>query len=798
MGKGRLLIISFVLGVAWLQQQASLPAATLALWLPVLATAALFFLPRLPALGLVLALFTAFLAGWHYAAWRAQLRLADVLPSAWEGRDIRIVGVVADLPQFTERGLRFPFDVEEVLTPGAQVPRRIQLFWFRRAEDAEAGAHLDPARLRAGERWQWTVRLKRPHGTVNPYGFDYEYHLLERGIRATGYIRQDPNNFRIDHFVAQPAYLIGRLRDDIARRMAAALAGKPYGGVLIALAIGEQGGISQDQWRLFTRTGINHLLAISGLHVTLFSGFVFAVVHWAWRRSARLAKRWPARKAALLFAVLAALAYALLTGFAVPAQRTFYMVAAAAVAAWRDETLSPSRVLGIAMGAVILLDPWAVRAPGFWLSFAAVALIFYVSAHRLGRASHPVEAARIQWAVTVGLVPLLLVLFQQASLVSPLANAIAIPLVSFVAVPLTLAGAFLGLDSLLAVAHAVLALGLVPLAWLGELPAAVWQQHAPPLWTAAVAVAGVAWLLAPRGFPARWAAGFVFLPLFLLAPPPLPPATLEATVLDVGQGLAVLLRTRQHALLFDAGPRFSTDADSGSRIVLPHLRAVGVKRLDGLIVSHADNDHAGGARSVLDGVPVEWLLASLSPEEAVRLGLPRFFPCANGQHWQWDGVEFRILHPSTQASQFRKGNDRGCVLQARVGGRALLIAADIEARAERELVGREGDRLESEVLIVPHHGSRTSSSVEFVASVAPEWAVFTVGYRNRFGHPKPEVVERYRLWGSRLLRSDESGALFFRLTREVVEVGEERRLRPRYWRSGGREKEFTVSSGTGS
>lgn len=796
MGKGRLLIISFVLGVAWLQQQASLPAATAALWLPVFAGAALFSLPRLPRLGLAFALATAFLAGFHYAGWRAQLRLADALPSAWEGRDIRVVGVVADLPQFTERGLRFPFDVEEVLTPGAQVPRRIQLFWFRHAEDADEGAHLNPARLRAGERWQWTVRLKRPHGTVNPHGFDYEYHLLERGIRATGYIRQDPENFRVDHFVVKPAYLIGRLRDAIARRMAAALAGKPFGGVLIALAIGEQGGITQDQWRLFTRTGINHLVAISGLHVTLFSGLVFAIVHWAWRRSPRLAQWWPARKAALLFAVLAALAYALLTGFAVPAQRTFYMVAAAAVAAWRDEVLSPSRVLSLALGAVILLDPWAVRAPGFWLSFAAVALIFYVCAHRLGRASRPVEAARIQWAVTVGLIPLLLVLFQQASLVSPLANAIAIPLVSFVVVPLTLAGAFLGLDSLLAAAHAVLALGLMPLAWLAEWPAAVWQQHAPPLWTVAVAVVGVAWLLAPRGFPARWAGTFAFLPLFLLAPPPLPPATLEATVLDVGQGLAVLLRTRHHALLFDAGPRFATDADSGSRIVLPHLRAVGVKRLDGFIVSHADNDHAGGAPSVLDGVPVDWVLASLPAEDPLRLAAPRFLSCQAGQQWQWDGVVFRILHPSPQAAAYRKANDRSCVLQASVGRRALLIPADIEARAEREIIARLGEALESEVLIVPHHGSRTSSTVEFIGHVAPEWAVFTVGYRNRFGHPKAEVVERYRLWGSRLLRSDESGALTFLLTDGGVEVSEERARQPRYWRAG--RGEVTASSGTGS
>lgn len=793
------LIVAFVLGVAWLQQQPLLPDASTAVWLVPAAVAGLALLSRARVAAWLLLLAAAFGAGYHYAGLRATLRLADALPPAWEGRDIRLVGVVANLPQATERGLRFVFEVEQVLTPAARVPRKIQLFWFYRGAQVEEGAHLDPARLRAGERWQFLVRLKRPHGTANPHGFDYEYHLLERGIRATGYIRQDPENFRLDSLVPRPAWLVERARDDIARAMGRALADAPYAGVLIALAIGEQGGIPQEQWRVFTRTGINHLVAISGLHVTLFSGLVFVLVQWGWRRSARLTQLWPARKVALAAGVTAAFGYALLTGFAVPAQRTFYMVAAAALAVWRDRYTSPSRVLAFALAVVVLLDPWAVRAPGFWLSFGAVALIFYVTSHRLGRPGRLREAVQVQWAVTLGLIPPLLVLFQQTSLVSPVANALAIPLVSFVVVPLTLAGAFLGLDFLLHLAHGVFALGMVPLSWLAELPAAVWQQHAPPLWTAVAAMAGVAWLLAPRGVPGRWAGACACLPMFLLAPPLLPAGVLEATVLDVGQGLAVLLRTREHALLFDAGPRFGQDVDSGSRIVLPHLRAVGVKRLTGFVVSHADNDHAGGAASVLDGVPVGWFMASLPAGDPLLARRMDALPCLTGAHWRWDGVDFRVLHPSVQAlTAYRKANDRGCVLQVEAGGRRLLIAADIEARAERELVARFGPLLASEVLVVPHHGSRTSSSVEFIASVAPDWAVFTVGYRNRFGHPKPDVVERYRLFGSRLLRSDESGAVTFRLGPEGIDVIEERKAHPRYWRSGETGTGFTASSGTGS
>jgi competence protein ComEC len=788
-GMLRLAILAFVAGVGWLQQQPALPDPRLGLWLlaalPVLGLERRVRFRHAPMLfsGLTLAL--ALGAGFFYAAWRADLRLADQLPAAWEGRDIQLTGVVAALPQFSERGVRFDFDVEQVSTPGAQVPRRIQLFWFNRAGEAEEEALLDPARLHAGERWRLTVRLKRPHGTANPHGFDYEAHLLERGIRATGYIRKDPANFRLNQTVSRPGYLIERARDEIAQRMRRVLADMPYGGVLVALAIGDQGAIPQEQWRVFTRTGVNHLMSISGLHVTLFSGLVFGAAYWAWRRSARLTQRIPARKAALVAGVLGAAAYTLLTGFAVPAQRTLYMMLGAALATWSGRVGSPSRVLAFALGLVVLLDPWAVLAPGFWLSFAAVALILYVSSHRLGRRHWLGEAAVVQWAVTLGLIPLLLILFQQVSLVSPLANAVAIPLVSFVVVPLTLAGAFLPLDFPLHLAHGVMSACMSGLGVLSELPAAVWQQHAPPLWAAAGAGVGIVWLLAPRGFPARWAGAVAVLPAFSVMPPAPSAGTLEATVLDVGQGLAVVLRTAGHAVLYDTGPRFGADVDSGGRIILPYLRAAGIGRLDGVIVSHQDNDHAGGAVSVLDATPVAWVLSSLPQGHPILDHAARSVRCVAGQGWEWDGVRFEVLHPTAaNYAAGRKGNDRGCVLKASVGRQSLLIAADIEARAERELLAGHGDELRASVLVVPHHGSRTSSTNEFVAAVDPAWAVFTVGYRNRFGHPKPDVVARYVAQGSGLLRTDTAGAIRFVFGGEGLSPPQEyRKQNPRYWTS---------------
>lgn len=781
----RLLILSFIAGVGWLQQQAALPALG---WAALLLLTPLLFLIHSSALRRGLWLSVAFAVGFFWAAGFAAWRLADALPEAWEGKDIQVVGVVAALPQFTERGVRFEFDVEQVQTLQARVPRHIQLFWFTRAADADAnddeGAHLNPSRLRAGERWQFVLRLKRPHGTANPHGFDYEAWLLEQNIRATGYVRKDPNNFRLNEMVSSPGYWVERVRDNVALRLKRVLQDAPYSQVLTALAIGDQHAIPQSQWRTFLRSGVNHLISISGLHITLFSSLVYMIAQALWRRCARCTQGLPARKAAVLFGVAAALAYALVTGFAVPAQRTLYMLTIVALALWFDRLSSPSRVLALALLAVALLDPWAVLSPGFWLSFGAVAVIFFGVSQRIGVTKPWLQALRVQGAVTLGLVPAMLLLFQQVSLVSPFANLIAIPVVSYLIVPLTLLGAFLPLDFPLHMAHAVMAILMRVLEWVAQAPDAIWQQHAPAPWTVGIALAGTAWLLAPRGFPARWVGVCLLLPMFLWAPPPLPFGTVRLTVLDVGQGLALVVRTREHALVYDTGARFTRDVDAGARTVVPYLRASGIKALDGLVISHADNDHSGGALSLLDGVPVAWLLASLPPEHAIlQRGTPSF-ACSVGQQWVWDGVRFEVLHPLAESyAEKRKSNDRSCVLRIVAGPHRLLLPADIEAKSERELLARDAPALRAEVLVVPHHGSRTSSTPEFVAAVQPTLAIFTVGYRNRFRHPRPEVVARYRAAQTQLLQSDTDGAIEITASATGPLVfAAYRKQNPRYWR----------------
>ncbi|MGC2518047.1 MAG: DNA internalization-related competence protein ComEC/Rec2 [Burkholderiales bacterium] len=784
--------LGFALGVWLLQQQPALPGWG---WLCLAALAGLAalalagFSRRADAVAVAGLAFTAFAVfGFAWAAMLAHLRLADRLDAALEGRDVTVTGVIAGLPQPFERGVRFDFDVESA-SPG--VPRHVVISWYARLAP-EASRPVPP--VRAGERWRFTLRLRRPHGSANPHGFDYEAWLLERGMRATGYVRQPATRGaleeraagspeRLAEMVPQPQYRIERLRETVREKLRDALPQQRYAGVLVALAIGDQNAIPPDQWQLFARTGVSHLMSISGLHVTMVASLLAAFVFWCWRRSEALALALPAQKAAALAGFLAAFAYCLISGFAVPAQRTLYMVGVVALALWLGRASSASRVLALALLLVLALDPWAVLAPGFWLSFAAVALIFYIGTGRAAQPHWLVQWGRVQWAVTIGLAPLLLVLFRQVSIVSPIANAIAIPLVSFVITPLALLGAVLPLNWPLALAHLLLEIMMAVLTWLAALPSAVWHQHAPVAWTLVLAVLGIIWLLLPRGFPARWLGVLLALPVFALAPPRPRPGELWVTVLDVGQGLAVVARTEKHALLFDTGPRFNESADSGSRVILPYLRGEGVGRLDALVVSHDDDDHAGGAQSVLDAMPVDALWASLPAGHALLAAGNYRLPCLAGRGWRWDGVSFMFLHPSAEPSDgfLARANNRSCVLRIEGGGGRVLLTGDIERAAERQLLERAPELLPAEALLVPHHGSKTSSSPEFVRRVAPRYAVFTVGYRNRFGHPRADVLERYREAGSSLLRTDETGAVQMRFGAGGLQIVAQRDSARRYW-----------------
>ncbi len=660
--------------------------------------------------------------GFFWAAANGAWKLADDLPEIWEGRDVEIAGVIAEMVQRNDRGVRLLLDVERTYTLDAKIPSRISLMWY--ATDDKM-----PPELHAGQRWRMPVRLHRPHGNANPNGFDFE-----------------------------------------------------AAGVIVALAIGDQQAIPPDQWQVFTRTGVNHLMSISGLHITMVASMVFLLVQRLWRRSETLILKLPAVRAATVCGLVVALAYAALSGFAVPAQRTVYMLAVVAFALWSGWTARPFAVLATAAALAVVLDPMAVIAPGFWLSFGAVAVIMFAAGSRIGRQSWFRFWAKTQWAVTLALIPFLLAMFQQVSLVSPVANAFAIPLVSLIVVPLALAASVLPLDWIAHFAHLVMAMCMFLLRALSDLPDAVWQQHAPAAWTIPIALAGALWMLLPKGFPGRWVGAVMMSPLSLSIPEKLAPGELRVTVLDVGQGLAVVVRSRDHALLYDAGPAFTEQIDAGGRIVVPYLRSAGISTLDGMIVSHDDTDHSGGALSVLRGMPVGWLATSLPRDHSIRMAAIRSRFCNAGERWEWDGVSFEFLHP--QAREYNepdtKDNDRSCVLRVNSVYGSLFLPGDIEKRSESRLL-QAPQNLRTDILIAPHHGSRTSSTTEFVQAVAPGFTVFSVGYRNRFGHPHPAVSARYRQAGSRMLGTDGSGALIIDMNPAGIGVQRWREVDRKYW-----------------
>jgi competence protein ComEC len=778
----RLNILAFVAGVLCLQWQAQLPDMTWALGLPLLASA--WGLPTRSLLrrGLLLVFWLAL--GFFYAAFFAQQRLSQQLPTAWEGVDVNVVGVVASLPVTAERGQRVEFDVEKVLTAGANVPSHIQLSTYTRDF---AGQPLPQAiQLHAGQRWQFMVRLRRPHANQNPHVMDMEAVWFARDIRALGTVRERSPHQLLATQVWQFPYAIDIIRERIAMRFDTVLAGKPYIGVLKALAIGDQSAIPVAQWQLYQRTGITHLISISGLHVTMLSGLAFALVYAGWRRSSRLTLWLPARRAAVLAGALTALGYVLLAGFGVPAQRTLYMLWVVALLLWSGRTLAPTRILAWALLIVVLIDPWAVMAAGFWLSFGAVAALLFATGARVGDVHWLRAWWQAQWAVTLALAPVLLLLFGQVSTVSPLANALAIPLVSFLITPLALLGSLPQMDWALHGAHSLMAACVWCLQYIASLP--MWTQAQPALWQILMALAGAVWMLLPRGFPARWLGAVWMLPALLVMPAQPQQGAVWVDVIDVGQGLSVLVRTAHHALLFDTGPQYNSTADTGNRILAPYLRGEGVTKLDALVLSHDDNDHTGGAVSLLQSVPVAQIYTSLPVHHSILAGTAaRFSQCRAGDVWLWDDVRFQVLYPTlaSYAEVDRKDNHRSCVIKVSSAGGSVLLTADIEAEDERYLLANAPSELAASLLIAPHHGSRTSSTPDFIAAVAPKLTVFTVGYQNRFGHPRGDVVARYAQAGSALARSDRAGLVAVKFVpRQVMQVDYWRQQQLRYWWDG--------------
>jgi len=745
------------------QAQADSPSGMWAILLPP-ALALGLWRPRFVSLAFLV-------AGFAWTGLRADWLLEARLDPALEARDLEVIGRIADIPRPGERGQRFEFEIESGAMDGESValPRRVLLSTYDRALG-----------LSVADRWAFTVRLKRPHGFQNPGGFDYEAWLFQRRLRATGYVRASPPPRRLAPPVDGPS--LDRLRAQLGERIRTLLPGDPNAGLIVAFANGDENGVSDDQWRVLQRTGTIHLVAISGMNIGLVAGIAFLLMRRAWIIIARAALVLPAQKAAALAALAAGTFYAALAGFAIPTQRALVMLALVLAGVLLARRFAPFQLLALALVLVLAFDPHATLAAGFWLSFAAVALILYVIEGRAvarGWRERLGAWAGIQWAIAVGLVPLTLTLFQQASLSGPLANLLAIPVIELIVIPATLLGVVVSAlpDALaqlpLQVASRALTTLWPALEWLAALDHTQWVQHAPQPWTLAAAAVGIAWLLAPRGVPARWVGAVWMLPLALVRPPAPAPGELWFTLLDVGQGLAAVARTAHHTLVYDTGPRWSPRFDAGRAVIGPFLRSAGVDRVDVLVVSHGDNDHIGGAGSLIERFPITATRSSV-PER-----LAEAVPCRAGEHWEWDGVRFAFLHPPAETAP--RGNRGSCVLRIESAHGRVLLPGDIPSGIERLLVARSPDSLRAEVLVVPHHGSKTSSSAGFLEAVAPSLALVPSGYRNAHRHPHPEVVERYATSGTRLLGSAGEGAIAVRFGPEGLVVDSQRRTRRRYW-----------------
>ncbi len=776
--------LSFLFGILLLQQFSSLPdiiwcwALLLILSLP--------FLPRYLQNAQyirTIRMLILFMLGFLWALLRAHWVLDVALPTELQGKDVLVTGVIASIPLEDHRKRRFEFDIEILEFNKQKIPSvgKVRISWYGKKNK---NSYKNKIKLKAGQRWQFWLRLKQPHGFMNPGSFDYEGWLYQKKIRATGYVRV---NYKKKQFAKKldneaSGYRMLILRQNLYDTLKNITAKNKYSGILVALALGERTGITQQQWQVFRATGTSHLVAISGLHIGLLAGFIFFLTRRLWPYCGSAALILASPRAAAISALFIAAFYAALSGFAIPAQRALIMLSVVMLSIFWRHKVQSTQVLSFALLSVLLLDPVAVLSAGFWLSFSAVAIISLAALGRLTIDKNWRMWGRLQWRISLALIPLLVFLFQQASLISPLTNLVAIPVVSFVVVPLVLLATSVSLllpdlaAILYSLADSTLHILWWFLAYLADTPVSQWHGIKPALLPLCLASLGFALLLTPKGWPAKYVGLFLIIPLLWPNIDSLRHGEVEITLLDVGQGLAAVVQTRQHTLVFDTGPKFSQSFDTGAAVVVPFMRQKGIKKLDILVVSHKDNDHRGGLESIQAEIETSKLVSSYAAHGSEA--------CYAGQNWVWDGILFEMLNPDELLS-YKKRNNASCVLRISAGKESLLLSGDIEKRAETLLVQQYSAQLKSTYLVSPHHGSKTSSSQAFLDAVAPDFILIPVGFKNRYRMPHVTVLQRYRDMNIPIFQTFNSGAISVRFGQKNSSkiLVEYRKQSQKYWNS---------------
>jgi len=716
-----------------------------------------------------------FILGLVFGIFRGYLLLDQIIDESYRGVDILVTGAVTGLPVIDERRQRFVLNVERaeriegVIDP-SDFPSRIQLTWFDYSNIVVSGEH-----------WQFLVRLKPPRGFVNPGGFDYQGWLLRRQIGAVGTVRKHTLNERLaESSMYDVSYWRYRIREHLTSQTENA--GR---GIALALIIGDRTLITREQWQSLQKTGTSHLIAISGMHVSFVAVLGFFIGMSIGRLLVLFITRVSPVFTGCLCSLSFALLYAVLAGLSLPTRRAIIMVAVAQLLVFYRRSFRTRDALLLAWVLVLIADPLAAFDAGLWLSFGAVSILLLTFVGRVpDRRFHfpGKQLVRAQLAIFVGLmVPLVLMLYS-VSLTAPFANLVAIPLVTLWVVPCLLLSTVF--DSVFPLFSDLLLraglLGIDCLLWWADSLLKMYPEYLnpvisfTPLQSTLALVAGLLFLL-PKGIPGRW----LSLPVigFAIVLPVSIPQPLTITFLDVGQGLAVAVRTETKTLVYDTGPEFSENFDAGRAIVIPWLKRAGIRYLDALVISHNDNDHAGGLTGVLESIPVNELL----------MGDPRGFSddkvavsCHEKAPWQWDDIEFSFLaidiNPDTSS------NNTSCILLIRYGNSTVLLPGDAEREVEQQLL--TGSALPSSITVLSagHHGSRTSSSLPFVRHVNPKIVIYSAGFKSRYGHPHLEVTARFDAVNSQPYNTATSGAIELAIDdRGNVEVIEYRNNTKRYW-----------------
>ena len=778
----RYFILGFVSGVVLLLNFSYLPAVQWC-WLLFVVPVLVIYFPKQR-------LISGILGGFLWALLQATQVMLPEFPAHLQKKEILIEGKILTIPASYPHSTRFEFEPliwNQQETP----PDKIILSWYN-----------NPPVLRAGEHWQLQVKLKRPHGMSNPGGRDRQMSLFRSGVTAVGYVRKSQlNNKKADADLS-----LHSLRQRLADHIATLLGDHAYKGLVLALVLGERSEITSQQWQTFTNTGTSHLIAISGLHIGLVSGFFYWLTGMLWRRSLQLCQWLPAQKAGAISALCTGFVYAAMAGFSVPTQRAMIMLAVVVCSLLVNRSFRRFDVLLIALFLVLLVNSLTVLSAGLWLSFAAVAVILWMIGPQYSNTikatgSHTSSKInrwqwlRIQWFISLGLLPLTVFFFQQASLVSPATNLIAVPLAGFVIVPLLLFGVLVSLLSATLGSY-LLDLPLKMLEYLNgflmlmeQLPVATVSLPTPGLVVLLLSVVGVFLILSPAFAGSRALAPLLFLPLIINQPVLFTDegsgGYFKVDVLDVGQGTAVVIHTTGHTMIYDTGPKYSDTFNAGDAVLVPYLKSQGITDIDLLMVSHSDRDHSGGMLAIINGFSPHKLLTPATDKK----GFAEFDDCVKATSWQWDGVQFDVLHPAKGwvDGGNRDANNRSCVLRVSNANGSILLPADIEKKAEIELL-HSGQSIGSTVLLAPHHGSETSSTAEFLDAVQPSIAIMTTGYLNRFDFPRKSILKRYVDRDIQLLNTADTGmiSLTFSGRRDAGSYPQIERFRdkhPHFWHS---------------